>query len=62
MIWPVAELLRYISTIMTLVPGDLVCTGTPEGVGPLAAGDLVTVELESVGLLENPVAIAPAHG
>jgi len=41
--------------VMTLFPGDLVATGTPAGVGPLAAGDLVEVEVSGVGILRNPV-------
>jgi 2-keto-4-pentenoate hydratase/2-oxohepta-3-ene-1,7-dioic acid hydratase in catechol pathway len=48
-------LLSYISTIMTLEPGDLVLTGTPAGVGPLAAGDVVEVEVSGVGVLKNGV-------
>lgn len=50
-----AELVAFISQVMTLVPGDLVSTGTPSGVGPLCAGDVVEVELESIGVLRNPV-------
>ncbi len=48
-------LLAYISRIMRLLPGDLVATGTPAGVGPLAAGDVVEVEIPGVGVLKNPV-------
>ena len=48
--------LRYISQIMTLEPGDLICTGTPSGVGPAVAGDVVEVSIEGVGVLRNPVA------
>jgi len=40
---------------MTLLPGDLIATGTPEGVGAVLAGDLVEVEVEGVGVLKNPV-------
>jgi 2-keto-4-pentenoate hydratase/2-oxohepta-3-ene-1,7-dioic acid hydratase in catechol pathway len=47
--------LRYISQVMTLFPGDLIATGTPQGVGPLAAGDVVEVSVEGVGMLRNPV-------
>jgi 2-keto-4-pentenoate hydratase/2-oxohepta-3-ene-1,7-dioic acid hydratase in catechol pathway len=47
--------LRYISQVMTLFPGDLIATGTPQGVGPLAAGDVVEVSVEGVGVLRNPV-------
>ncbi len=48
-------LLQYISSIMTLEPGDLVATGTPAGVGPLADGDVVEVEVEGVSRVSNPV-------
>lgn len=50
-----SELVAYISAIMTLEPGDLVATGTPEGVGPLKPGDRVEVELVGLTTLENPV-------
>jgi 2-keto-4-pentenoate hydratase/2-oxohepta-3-ene-1,7-dioic acid hydratase in catechol pathway len=53
--FPVSYLIRYISHVMTLEPGDVISTGTPAGVGPLADGDLVEVEVEGVGLLANPV-------
>lgn len=49
MIFPVPELLSYISNVMTLEPGDLVLTGTPEGVGPLVDGDVVEVEIGGLG-------------
>jgi 2-keto-4-pentenoate hydratase/2-oxohepta-3-ene-1,7-dioic acid hydratase in catechol pathway len=55
MIFPFPVLVEYISHIMTLEPGDLVLTGTPEGVGPLAPGDVVEVEIPGVGVLRNPV-------
>jgi 2-keto-4-pentenoate hydratase/2-oxohepta-3-ene-1,7-dioic acid hydratase in catechol pathway len=48
-------LLSYISAIMTLEPGDLVATGTPEGVGPLRPGDVVEVEIPGLAILRNPV-------
>jgi 2-keto-4-pentenoate hydratase/2-oxohepta-3-ene-1,7-dioic acid hydratase in catechol pathway len=48
-------LVSYISGIMTLEPGDLIATGTPAGVGPLRAGDVVEVEISGVGILSNPV-------
>jgi 2-keto-4-pentenoate hydratase/2-oxohepta-3-ene-1,7-dioic acid hydratase in catechol pathway len=51
-----ARLVAYASRIMTLEPGDVLLTGTPAGVGPLAAGDVVEVEVERVGVLQNPVA------
>lgn len=60
MIFPMAELVAYISAIMTLEPGDVILTGTPEGVGPLAAGDTVEVEIPGVARLTNPVALDDA--
>ncbi|MBD3413287.1 MAG: DUF2437 domain-containing protein [Candidatus Aminicenantes bacterium] len=55
MIFPVFELLRYISHIMTLVPGDVVTTGTPSGVGPMSHGDRVDVQIMGIGTLSNTV-------
>ncbi|HMM37782.1 MAG TPA: fumarylacetoacetate hydrolase family protein [Desulfovibrio sp.] len=55
MIFGPAELVSFISRVMTLHPGDLILTGTPAGIGPLAPGDTVSVEIENVGLLINPV-------
>jgi 2-keto-4-pentenoate hydratase/2-oxohepta-3-ene-1,7-dioic acid hydratase in catechol pathway len=55
LIFPPAELVRFISRVMTLLPGDMICTGTPAGIGPLQAGDVVEVEVEGVGILRNPV-------
>ena len=48
-------LVSYISKIMTLMPGDIIATGTPAGVGPLMSGDIVKVEIEGIGILENEV-------
>ncbi|MGL5064141.1 MAG: fumarylacetoacetate hydrolase family protein, partial [Microcoleus sp.] len=48
-------LVSYISHIMTLIPGDVILTGTPQGVGPLQAGDRVRIEIEGIGSLENTV-------
>jgi 2-keto-4-pentenoate hydratase/2-oxohepta-3-ene-1,7-dioic acid hydratase in catechol pathway len=56
MVFSLARLIAFISQIMTLEPGDLIATGTPEGVGPLVGGDLVEVEVSGVGVLSNPVA------
>jgi 2-keto-4-pentenoate hydratase/2-oxohepta-3-ene-1,7-dioic acid hydratase in catechol pathway len=55
MAYPPAFLLRWISRIMTLFPGDLIATGTPAGVGPLLPGDTVEVSVAGVGMLRNPV-------
>jgi 2-keto-4-pentenoate hydratase/2-oxohepta-3-ene-1,7-dioic acid hydratase in catechol pathway len=58
MIFSIPALLSYVSGVMTLEPGDLMVTGTPEGVGPLVAGDVVEVEVTGVGVLRNPVVAA----
>jgi len=58
MLFGVGTLLAFISSVMTLEPGDLVFTGTPGGVGPLKDGDEVVVEIEGLGTLTNPVAAA----
>ena len=55
MAFPVALLVRWISRMMTLVPGDLIATGTPAGVGPLVDGDTVEVSVAGIGMLRNPV-------
>lgn len=55
LLFPVDAIIRYISRVMTLFPGDLIATGTPEGIGPLQAGDMVEVTVEGVGTLSNPV-------
>ena len=60
MIFPIAEVIAYVSQVVTLLPGDLICTGTPGGVGMhrtppqlLADGDEVVVEVEGLGRLVN---------
>jgi 2-keto-4-pentenoate hydratase/2-oxohepta-3-ene-1,7-dioic acid hydratase in catechol pathway len=55
MIFPIPDLLVYISAAMTLEPGDIVLTGSPAGTGPLLPGDVVEVEVSGVGVLSNPV-------
>lgn len=60
MAFPIPFLLAYISQVMTLEPGDLVATGTPEGVGPLRPGDVVEVEIPGIGTLHNTVASGDA--
>jgi 2-keto-4-pentenoate hydratase/2-oxohepta-3-ene-1,7-dioic acid hydratase in catechol pathway len=55
-VFPLDVILRYIAAVMTLVPGDLVATGTPEGVGPVVAGDVVEITVGGMGTLRNPVA------
>jgi 2-keto-4-pentenoate hydratase/2-oxohepta-3-ene-1,7-dioic acid hydratase in catechol pathway len=55
MVFGVGELIAYITRVMTLLPGDVILTGTPGGVGPIEAGDKVEVEIEGIGVLLNPV-------
>ena len=54
-IFPLDAVIRFISQAMTLLPGDLIATGTPAGVGPVVAGDVMEVSVEGVGTLRNPV-------
>jgi 2-keto-4-pentenoate hydratase/2-oxohepta-3-ene-1,7-dioic acid hydratase in catechol pathway len=55
MVFSILALVCVVSQVMTLDPGDLIATGTPAGVGPLAPGDVVEVEIPGVGVLRNPV-------
>lgn len=55
MIFPIAEMIAWISRNFTLREGDIILTGTPSGVGPLHSGDVVEVEIQGVGILSNPV-------
>jgi 2-keto-4-pentenoate hydratase/2-oxohepta-3-ene-1,7-dioic acid hydratase in catechol pathway len=55
MIHDIPKQIAFISGVMTLLPGDVILTGTPEGVGPIVAGDTVSVEIEGIGTLTNPV-------
>lgn len=55
MAFGIVTLVAYISQVMTLEPGDLIATGTPSGVGPLRAGDVVEVEIPGIGVLRNSV-------
>lgn len=55
MIFSVADVIAYVSGFMTLLPGDVILTGTPEGVGPMKAGDRVSVTVEGIGTLTNQV-------
>jgi len=59
MVFGVRQLIAFISSIMTLHPGDLIYTGTPAGVGPLLPGDVVEVSIEGIGKLSNPVVAEP---
>jgi 2-keto-4-pentenoate hydratase/2-oxohepta-3-ene-1,7-dioic acid hydratase in catechol pathway len=63
MVFRPSFLLSYISRMMTLLPGDLILTGTPAGVGALSDGDVVEVEIEGIGVLRNSARAAhPARG
>ena len=55
MIFPIEDIVARVSQIMTLLPGDVIATGTPAGIGPLQPGDRVEVRIESIGSLTNPV-------
>lgn len=55
MVFGVAEILEYVSSVMTLLPGDVLLTGTPDGVGPVLPGQAMDVEIDGIGLLHNPV-------
>jgi 2-keto-4-pentenoate hydratase/2-oxohepta-3-ene-1,7-dioic acid hydratase in catechol pathway len=55
MIFTIRQLITFISSVMTLLPGDIIMTGTPAGVGPINPGDLVEITIEGLGTLRNPV-------
>ena len=55
LIFTIPELVEFISGVMTLLPGDIISTGTPSGIGPIRPGDQVTIHVEGVGALTNPV-------
>src|SRR5262249_29858717 len=55
LIFPVRELIARASRVMTMLPGDIVSTGTPSGVAPISPGDRIEIEIEGIGTLENPV-------
>jgi len=61
LIFSIRTLVAFISSVMTLLPGDIISTGTPAGIGPIVAGDRVTIKVEGVGELTNPVALALQH-
>jgi len=58
MVFDVPFLIAFISAVMTLEPGDVILTGTPEGVSPLNEGDVVQIEVEGIGTLTNPVEVS----
>ena len=55
LIFPVGVLVSFISNVMTLLPGDVIATGTPSGIGPMKPGDVVEVKIEGIGTLRNYV-------
>lgn len=55
LIFPIDQVIEFVTFVMTLEPGDVIATGTPEGIGPIRAGDVVTITVEGVGKLTNPV-------
>jgi 2-keto-4-pentenoate hydratase/2-oxohepta-3-ene-1,7-dioic acid hydratase in catechol pathway len=55
LIFSIPFLVRFISRIMTLIPGDIITTGTPAGIGPMSPGDRVDVQIEGIGTLSNTV-------
>lgn len=55
MVHDIAALIEFMSGVMTLLPGDVILTGTPAGVGPIVNGDTVSIEIEGIGVLSNPV-------
>ena len=59
MIFPVDVIISYVSSFMTLEVGDLIATGTPPGVGAMNPGSTIRIEIEGIGVLENPVTQAP---
>jgi 2-keto-4-pentenoate hydratase/2-oxohepta-3-ene-1,7-dioic acid hydratase in catechol pathway len=61
MIFPVRQLVAYLSSIMTLLPGDVILSGTPAGIGPLQAGDVLESSIDGLGTLRNPVIAQPVQ-
>ncbi|GAI01523.1 unnamed protein product, partial [marine sediment metagenome] len=55
LIYSVPELINFISHVMSLVPGDVIATGTPSGIGPMHPGDTVEIKIEPIGTLRNYV-------
>jgi 2-keto-4-pentenoate hydratase/2-oxohepta-3-ene-1,7-dioic acid hydratase in catechol pathway len=55
MVHSIAAIVAYASSVFTLLPGDVILTGTPAGVGPILSGEIVEVEIEGIGVLPNPV-------
>lgn len=61
LIFTIPELVEFVSSVMTLLPGDIISTGTPSGIGPIRPGDSVTIHVEGIGALTNPV-VARSEG
>jgi 2-keto-4-pentenoate hydratase/2-oxohepta-3-ene-1,7-dioic acid hydratase in catechol pathway len=61
LIFTIPELVEFISSVMTLLPGDIISTGTPSGIGPIRPGDNVTIHIEGVGALSNPVVLKEGY-
>jgi len=55
LVFSVGEIVEFVTSVMTLLPGDVILTGTPAGVGPIVVGDRVEVDIEGIGTLMNPV-------
>jgi len=55
MVFSIGEFLEYVSAIMTLLPGDVLLTGTPAGVGPMVDGQSISITVEGIGTLTNPM-------
>jgi 2-keto-4-pentenoate hydratase/2-oxohepta-3-ene-1,7-dioic acid hydratase in catechol pathway len=55
MVFTIPQLIAFVSSVMTLLPGDVLLTGTPAGVGLLEEGDVVEVDIDGLGVLRNPV-------
>ena len=55
LLFSVAQLVAYMSDAMTLLPGDVILTGTPAGIGPVQPGDVVEIEIGGIDVLRNPV-------
>jgi len=55
LIFKVPTLVSFISQVMTLLPGDVIATGTPAGVGPMKSGDVIEIVIDGIGRLQNPV-------
>lgn len=62
MIFPIETIVSFVSKVMTLMPGDLILTGTPPGVGPISPGDEIEIDIEGLGILRNKFALENIDG